>query len=128
MIFDPKIIDDLSRKLSESLPPGLTTLQRDSEQHINSLLQSAFTRLNLVSREEFDVQQAVLARTREKLEGLEHRLAGLEKAKLATQQRAKKKVTGKAAKSTAAKKTARKKVTKKKASKKTARKKVAKKQ
>ena len=80
MIFDPKILDDLSRKLSETLPPGINTLQKDTEQHINSLLQSGFSKLNLVPREEFDVQQAVLQRTREKLEILEKRVAELEES------------------------------------------------
>ena len=78
MIFDPKIIDDLSRKLSESLPPGVSSLQKETEQHVNSLLQASFAKLNLVPREEFDVQQAVLQRTREKVEALEKRIAELE--------------------------------------------------
>jgi BMFP domain-containing protein YqiC len=78
MIFDPKILDDLSRKISQSLPPGVSNLQQETEQHINSLLQSGFSKLNLVPREEFDIQQAVLQRTREKLEALEKRVAEME--------------------------------------------------
>lgn len=78
MIFDPKILDDLSRKISQSLPPGVSNLQQETEQHINSLLQSGFNKLNLVPREEFDIQQAVLQRTREKLEALEKRVAEME--------------------------------------------------
>jgi BMFP domain-containing protein YqiC len=121
-------IDKLARTLAESVPGAMRSVRDDLEQNFRGILKGAVDRLDLVTREEFDVQQAVLARTREKLEALEHRLADLETAKLATQQRAKKKVTGKVAKKKAAKKTARKKVTKKKASKKTARKKVTKKQ
>ncbi len=77
-MFDPKIIDDISQRLSKSLPPGLATLEKDTRQHLNSALQSALSRMNLVTREEFDVQQAVLARTREKLEMLEKHVAQLE--------------------------------------------------
>ena len=77
-MFDPKLLDDLSRKISDSLPKGLTTLQDDTRQHLNSALQSALSKMDLVSREEFDIQQAVLERTREKLERLEKRVRDLE--------------------------------------------------
>ena len=77
-MFDPKIIDDISQRLSNSLPPGLASLEKDTRQHLNSALQSALSRMNLVTREEFDIQQAVLARTREKLEMLEKHVAQLE--------------------------------------------------
>ena len=77
-MFDPKILDDLSRKINDSLPKGLTSLQEDTRQHLNSALQSAFSKMNLVPREEFDIQQAVLERTREKLEKLEKRIRELE--------------------------------------------------
>ena len=55
-------------------------MREDLEQNFRSVLRSALDRLELVSREEFEVQQAVLARTRQKLEGMEARLAGLEAA------------------------------------------------
>ena len=77
-MFDPKLLDDLSRKISDSLPKGLATLQDDTRQHLNSALQSALSKMDLVSREEFDIQQAVLERTREKLERLEKRVRELE--------------------------------------------------
>ena len=77
-MIDPKIIDDISRRLSESLPPGVASLQQETRQHMDSALQAAFARLDLVTREEFDVQAAVLARTREKLETLEKHVAELE--------------------------------------------------
>jgi BMFP domain-containing protein YqiC len=79
-MFDPKVLDDLSRKISESLPKGLASLQDDTRQHLNSALQSAFSKMNLVSREEFDIQQAMLERTREKLELLEQRVRELEES------------------------------------------------
>ena len=80
-MFDPKIIDDISQRLSKSLPPGLASLEKDTRQHLNSALQSALSRMSLVTREEFDIQQAVLARTREKLEMLEKHVAQLEQLK-----------------------------------------------
>ena len=79
MMFDPKILDDLSRKISDSLPRGLTTLQDDTRQHLNSALQSALSKMNLVSREEYDIQRAVLERTREKLDMLKKKVSELEK-------------------------------------------------
>lgn len=78
MVLDPKIIDDLSQRLSNSLPPGLASLEKDARQHLHSALQSALSRMNLVTREEFDIQRAVLARTREKLETLARHVAELE--------------------------------------------------
>jgi len=56
-------------------------VREDLEQNFRSVLQSSLSRLDLVTREEFDVQQAVLARTREKLEALELRLESLEEKK-----------------------------------------------
>jgi hypothetical protein len=76
--MDPKFIDDLARRLAEAMPEGIRALQQDVEQNFRTILRSALARLDLVTREEFDVQQAVLLRTREKLEGLESRLAELE--------------------------------------------------
>jgi hypothetical protein len=71
-------IDKLARRLAEALPEGLRALRDDLEENFRSVLQSGLSRLDLVTREEFDVQQAVLARTREKLEALERRLAAME--------------------------------------------------
>ncbi len=73
-----EFIENLSSKLKEALeksPVG------DLEKNINALLQSAFTKMMLVSREEFDVQTEVLQRTREKLEALEKKLSDLEDKK-----------------------------------------------
>jgi hypothetical protein len=74
-------IDRLARKLAEAVPEGLRSVRDDLEQNFRSVLQSSLSRLDLVTREEFDVQQAVLARTREKLEALELRLKSLEEGK-----------------------------------------------
>ena len=77
-MLDTKFIDDLARQISGSLPAGLREMQQDFEKNIHSLLQAALGKLDLVTREEFDVQRKVLARTREKLEQLEQTLAALE--------------------------------------------------
>lgn len=71
-------LDDLARQLAQSLPENLRALGGDLERNFRSLLHSGLERMDLVTREEFDVQSAVLERTREKLEALEARLAELE--------------------------------------------------
>ena len=77
-MLDPKLFDDLSRRIAGNLPPGLQGLQDDLQRNLRSAMESALTKLNLVSREEFEIQQAVLLRTREKLRALEARVATLE--------------------------------------------------
>jgi BMFP domain-containing protein YqiC len=79
-MLDPKLFDDLSRRVAGNLPPGLQSLQDDLQRNLRSSMESALTKLNLVSREDFEVQQAVLLRTREKLRALEARVAALEAA------------------------------------------------
>ena len=86
MALDPKILDDLAGKLADSVPPGLKDLRSDLERNFRALLQSALGKLDLVTREEFDVQAGVLSRTREKLEELSQRLAELEAALAAQDQ------------------------------------------
>lgn len=76
--MDPKFVDELARRLADALPQGLRTLQADAEENFRAVLQATLARLDLVTREEFDVQAAVLRRTREKLSVLEVRLAALE--------------------------------------------------
>ena len=68
--MDPKFIDELARRLTEALPAGLKTLQADVEENFRTVLKAGLSRLDLVTREEFDVQVAVLKRTREKLDAL----------------------------------------------------------
>jgi len=72
-------LDDLSKRLSAAVPPGLAALGSDLDKTFHAILQGAFEKMNLVSREEFEAQKAVLARTREKLEKLEARVAELER-------------------------------------------------
>ncbi len=72
-------LEQLSRRISSLIPGDLKHMQGDIENNIHSLLQSSLNKMNLVTREEFDVQSAVLQRTREKLEKLEKQVAQLEK-------------------------------------------------
>ncbi len=76
--MNEKFFDEMSQKIASLLPPGVQELKQDAEKNIRAALQSSFQQLNLVTREEFDVQQALLQRSREKLEALERRLAALE--------------------------------------------------
>ena len=77
-MIDPKVIDELARRIAEVVPPGLRVLQQDMEKNFRAAMQAAFARMELVTREEFDVQTQVLARTRARLDALERRVAGLE--------------------------------------------------
>ena len=77
-MIDLKTIDDLARRLNDLVPPGLKDARADLEQNFKSTLQAGLATLDLVTREEFDVQRAVLLRTRQKVEELERVVAGLE--------------------------------------------------
>jgi BMFP domain-containing protein YqiC len=71
-------IEELARKLADAVPDGVRSIQSDLEKNFRSVLQTGLGKLDLVTREEFEVQEAVLQRTREKLEALEKRLSELE--------------------------------------------------
>ena len=77
-MMDPKVIDDLARRLSEAVPSGLREARQDIEKNFRTVLQNTLAKMDLVTREEFDVQTRLLARTREKLEALEKAMAELE--------------------------------------------------
>jgi BMFP domain-containing protein YqiC len=79
--MDPRSLDDLARRLAAAVPESLTAVRRDLEANFKAVLQSGLAKLDLVTRQEFDVQAGVLRRTREKLEALEARLAALEQPK-----------------------------------------------
>ena len=72
-------IENIARKLAEAVPEGLRSVREDLENNFRSVLRASLSKLDLVTREEFEVQEAVLAKTREKLEALEARLEDLEK-------------------------------------------------
>ena len=71
-------IDEIARRLLESVPPALRTVQKDLETNFRAVLRSSLAKLDVVTRDEFDTQMRVLQRTREKLEQLEARLRELE--------------------------------------------------
>jgi BMFP domain-containing protein YqiC len=77
-MFDPKTLDDLANRLAGAIPPGLSNLKDDLEKSFHAILQGALGKLDLVTREEFEVQKAVLSKTRSKLEDLEKRVAAME--------------------------------------------------
>ena len=76
-MIDLAQLDELARRLSSLVPPGLREGREELQQNFKSVLQAGLGKLDLVTREEFEVQRAVLARTREKLEALERDLSDL---------------------------------------------------
>ena len=73
-------LKDVSDKICKTLPENLQGLKHDLEKNVQGVLNNAFTKLDLVAREEFEAQTKVLARTRQKVEALEAKVAELEKA------------------------------------------------
>jgi ubiquinone biosynthesis accessory factor UbiK len=71
-------IDEIARRLLERVPPALRSMQADLENNFRAVLRERLSKLDLVSRDEFDAQTRVLERTRAQLEALETRLAALE--------------------------------------------------
>jgi BMFP domain-containing protein YqiC len=71
-------IDELARRLLEQLPPALRAVQQDLETNFRAVLRERLSKLDLVTRDEFDAQTRVLERTRARLEALEARLAAME--------------------------------------------------
>lgn len=79
-MLDNDTINTLTRKLSSILPDSVKLMQQDIENNIRSVLEAAFSKMNLVSREEFDVQSRLLTRTLEQLRELEKKVSELEKS------------------------------------------------
>ena len=77
-MIDLAQLDDLARRLSTLVPPGVRYGREEMQQNFKSVLQTGLSKLDLVTREEFEVQRAVLLRTREKLEALEGTVAEME--------------------------------------------------
>ena len=78
-MLNPKTIEELAKQITDAVPPGVKTMAEGAEAKVKQILQSQLSRLDFVSREEFDIQSQVLMRTREKLEALEARIVELEK-------------------------------------------------
>ena len=73
-MFDPKFIEGVAEKLSNVIPPQFGTLKNDAKKNFTAILQTTLAQMNLVTREEFEVQKAVLATTRKKVDELEKQL------------------------------------------------------
>ena len=71
-------LDELARRLSNLVPPSMRDSREELQENFKSVLQSGLAKLDLVTREEFEVQRAVLLRTREKLDELQRTVADLE--------------------------------------------------
>ena len=77
-MIEPPSFDDLTKRFIEALPPGVRQFQVEMEKNLHAALQATFAKLDLVTREEFEVQQGVLTRTRAKVDALEKQVAELE--------------------------------------------------
>lgn len=82
--MDTKIFDEISKQLSKVLPESVRHFEHELQEKFREILQTAFAKLDLVTREEFDTQVKVLERTRKKLDELEKQFANLEKKPQAT--------------------------------------------
>ncbi|HLB57587.1 MAG TPA: accessory factor UbiK family protein [Gammaproteobacteria bacterium] len=74
-------LNELAEKLCKALPSNMQAMKKDVEKNFHAVLQSAFSKLDLVTREEFDTQTKVLTRSRKKIEALEEKVDALEKAR-----------------------------------------------
>lgn len=77
-MIKPAKIEQLAKQVADNLPPGVRQLGDEVEKQVRQVLQSGLGKLDLVPREEFEVQTQVLLRTRQKLQALEERVAALE--------------------------------------------------
>ncbi|GAA3548530.1 ubiquinone biosynthesis accessory factor UbiK [Zobellella aerophila] len=78
-MLDPKKLEEIAKQIQSNLPSGLKNMGEEAEKRIRTVLQAQLGKLDMVTREEFDVQTKVLLRTREKLNEMEAKLALLER-------------------------------------------------
>lgn len=78
-MFNPQKLEDIAKQISDAMPAGVKSFGEDVDRKIKKILQTQLGKLDMVSREEFDVQTHVLLRTREKLAEMEAKFAELEK-------------------------------------------------
>ena len=78
-MFNPKKLEEIAKQVSDAMPAGVKSLGEDVDRKIKQVLQSQLGKLDMVSREEFEVQTHVLLRTREKLAEMEAKFAEIEK-------------------------------------------------
>ena len=79
-MIDAKTLDEFTRKLVSVIPQSVFDVQRDVEKNLRAVLEALFQKLDLVTREEYEVQAALLERSRARLKALEERISELEKA------------------------------------------------
>ena len=79
-MFDDTKIDNFIKQVLDNLPVELTQIKQDLEKNLKVAISNSFSKMDLVTREEFDVQAALLARTRVLLEEMEQKVEQLEKA------------------------------------------------
>ena len=73
-MLDPKKLEDLAKQIADAVPPGVRNMAEEAEGKIKQVLQTQLSKLDLVTREEFDIQKKVLLKTRLKIEELEKKL------------------------------------------------------
>ena len=81
-MIDASKIDDLVSKLTAAIPPGLKEFEAEARKQFKAILEAGLSKMDLVTREEFDIQVKVLAKTREKIDQLEQRFAEVDKIEL----------------------------------------------
>lgn len=89
IMLDAKIFDEMAKKFTDSLPPALKSMQEEMEKNFKMILHSTFSKLDLVTKEEFDRQVKVLEKTRGKIDRLEKELDKLLKEKNTTNKKSK---------------------------------------
>ncbi|OBT12931.1 cytoplasmic protein [Vibrio sp. UCD-FRSSP16_10] len=77
-MFDPKKLEQIAKQIHESMPQPVKNLGTDVDQKVRQVIQSQLNKLDVISREEFEVQTQVLLRTRQKLNEMEKKMADLE--------------------------------------------------
>lgn len=77
-MLDPKKLEEIAKQITDAVPPEVKNLAEGAEAKVKQVLQAQLSRLDFVSREEFDIQNQVLIRTRDKLQALEARISELE--------------------------------------------------
>ena len=80
-MINQETIEDLANRLTQSLPEGLAQLKQEAGHNFQAILETGLAQLNLVTREEFDAQCAVLRRTQDKLVQIEQQLEALSSTK-----------------------------------------------
>ena len=79
-MINPKKIEEIAKQIADAVPPGVKSMAEGAEEKVKQILQAQLSKLDVVSREEFDIQTQVLAKTRAKLDALEAKISAMEMA------------------------------------------------